>query len=466
MPAPGYQSSVRRVLIGVMLINGMVTATKFLVGAISGSIAVLADAFNSLIDSSSNVIGLLGIRAASDPPDADHPYGHRRYETLATLGIGALLILAGWEVLQNIFSRIFEGGAPDVQPLSLALLAITVPVNLFIVWFEGKRGRQLHSDVLLADATQTKVGLWTTLSAFAGLIGGRIGLPWLDVVFALVITAVIGREAWRILRDTSMVLSDGAVIDPARVEYIAQQVAGVHFATRVRSRGREDDVYLDLHIKVDPGMSTAQAHAIASEIERRLMADLPGVVDAVVHIEPGQRPPAARWESIAVEVRAIADGLGLGVHNLHMHPNPGGYTVDIDVEVDAALSLEESHRQVTAFEQRVRAEVMDVVDIATHIEPMRAVDTEEIAEDEDADQVKAHIVEIGDRLCGSGATHHITLRRMDGRYDVSLHVLWAGDTPIVEAHLIAEEIERQLREVIAGLDHVTVHVEPSEGRDD
>jgi cation diffusion facilitator family transporter len=466
MPVVDYPSSVHRVLIGVLLINALVTATKFIVGAMSGSVAVLADAFNSLIDSSSNVIGLLGVRAASDPPDADHPYGHRRYETLATLGIGALLLLAGWEVVENVFNRILQGGAPDVQPLSLILLALTLPVNLFIVWFEGQRGRELHSDVLLADATQTRMGVWTSLSAFAGLLGAQVGLPWLDIVVALGISVVIVREALRILRVTSLVLSDNAAIDPTRVEHIAQEVAGVRFATRVRSRGREDDIHLDLHIKVDPGMSTTQAHAIASEVEHRLTTDLPGVVDAVVHIEPGQRPPAARWESIAVEVRAIADGLGLGVHNLHMHPNPGGYAVDVDVEVDAMLSLEESHQQVTAFEQRVRAEVQNVVDIATHIEPMRAVDTEEIADDDDAKRVKARIVEIGDRLCGSGATHHVTLRRMNGQYDVSLHVVWAGDTPIVEAHLLAEEIERQMRAAIDGLDHVTVHVEPPEGRDD
>jgi len=101
---------------------------------------------------------------AGDAPDrlhhdADHPYGHRRYETLATLGIGALLLLAGWEVIRNVFNRIVEGGAPEVQPLSLALLALTVPVNLFIVWYEGRRGRDLRSDLLLADATQTRVNL-------------------------------------------------------------------------------------------------------------------------------------------------------------------------------------------------------------------------------------------------------------------------------------------------------------------
>src|SRR5512143_4353245 len=100
-----YQRSVKRVLIGIMVINLIVTAIKFAVAALTGAIAVLADAFNALVDASSNVIGLLGLRAASEPPDLDHPYGHRKYETIATLAIGGLMVLAGWEVLQDVFRR-------------------------------------------------------------------------------------------------------------------------------------------------------------------------------------------------------------------------------------------------------------------------------------------------------------------------------------------------------------------------
>lgn len=466
MSSADYHSSVRRVLIGVLLINASVTATKFVVGALSGSIAVLADAFNSLIDSTSNVIGLFAMRASASPPDADHPYGHRRYETLATLSIGALLLLTGWEVLENVFQRLLQGGAPEAQPLSLALLALTVPVNLFVIGYEGRRGRELGSDVLLADATQTRVNLWTTFLAFAGLIGGSIGLPWLDIVLALGITVVIGREAWRILRDTAGVLSDSAAIDPARVEQVARRVPGVRFATRVRSRGRDDDVHLDLHVKVDAAMSTSQAHAIASEVERRLKAELPGVVDAVVHVEPGLRPAPTRLETIMVQVRAIADGLGLGVHNLHMHPGRDGYTLDVDVEVEASLSLEASHVQVTAFENRVRAALPDVVEIATHIEPVYSAGAEEVAQDAEADRVRAQIVAVGDRVCGQGATHHVTLRRSEDSYDASLHVVASGQASVIEAHLLAEAVEQRLRGEIDNLDRVTVHVEPPEGRDD
>lgn len=458
--------AVRRILIGILLINLAVTAIKFIVGALSGSLAVLADAFNSLIDSAANVIGLIGVHAASEPPDADHPYGHRRYETLATLAIGALLLLAGWEVLRNVFDRLIRGGVSDAQPVGFVLILSTVPINLFVAWFEGRRGRELQSDVLLADATQTRVNLLTTLAALAGLISIPLGLPWLDLVFALGITLVIGREAWRILRATATVLSDHAAIDPDHVQQMAQQVPGVRFATHVRSRGRDDDIHLDLHIKVNPAMSTMQAHAIASEVEHRLTTRMKGVVDAVVHIEPGQQPAPTRQEAIAVQVRAIADGLGFGAHNLHIHPGKDGYALDVDVEVDASLSLEESHRQVTTFEKRVYKTLADVAEVVTHIEPAYTPSSAEVPADDEVESLKARIVEVGDRVCGTHATHHVLLRRINGRYDASLHVIAPGNKSVVESHLLAEEVERQLRDAIDRLDQITVHVEPPEGRDD
>ena len=206
---------------------------------------------------------------------------------------------------------------------------------------------------------------------------------------ALGIVVYIAVAAYRIIRDTSDVLTDSAVIDPHVVEDIAREVPGVWFATKVRSRGREDDVHLDLHIKVDPAMATEQAHAIASEVERRVKDQIPGVVDAVVHIEPGQHAPASEWETLAVRLRALADGLGLGVHNLHVDVLNGGYIVDVDVEIDSSLSLETSHQIVTEFESRARAEIPHLLEIVTHLEPTEPGDHPKPIEGAEGDTLRA-----------------------------------------------------------------------------
>ncbi|HSD85094.1 MAG TPA: cation diffusion facilitator family transporter [Anaerolineae bacterium] len=461
-----YHRSVKRVLIGIMILNLIVTAIKFVVGALTGSIAVLADAFNALVDSSSNVIGLFGLRVASDPPDPEHPYGHRKYETIATLGIGGLMLLAGWEVLQDVFERLSGGQPPVVTTTSLALILLTLPLNIFIVWYEGRRGRELGSDVLLADAMSTRINIFVSLAALIGLLGSSIGLPWLDIVVALGIVVYVAMAAYRIISETSSVLTDSAVIDPHVVEDIARKVPGVWFATKVRSRGREDDVHLDLHVKVDPAMATEQAHAIASEVERRVKDQIPGVVDAVVHIEPGQHTPATEWETLAVQLRALADGLGLGVHNLHIDVLEGGYIVDVDVEIDSSLSLEISHRVVSEFESRARAAIPHLLEIVTHLEPTEPGDHPKSIEGAEAEALHRQIIQIADEVCGRGTAHHFILRHshLPDRIDLSMHCEVAGDTSLPEAHLIAERVERRLRAELPQLEHVTIHVEPPEER--
>ncbi|MFN8595974.1 MAG: cation diffusion facilitator family transporter [Anaerolineae bacterium] len=462
-----YQRAVRRVLIGIMALNLIVTAIKFFVGALTGSIAVLADAFNALVDSSSNVIGLLGMRAASEPPDADHPYGRRKYETIATLGIAGLMLLAGWEVLQDVFERLGGGQPPKLTPEALILILITLPLNTFIVGYEGRRGRELGSDILSADATSTRINIFVSLAALTGLIGSQLGLPWLDIVVALGIVAYVFRAAYRILRETSDVLTDSAVIDPHLVEDIARHVPGVWFAAKVRSRGREDDVHLDLHIKVDPAMATEQAHAIASEVEQQLLQQVPGLVDAVVHIEPGEQSPLSEWDALTVRLRAIADGLGLGVHNVHIDVLDGGYLVDVDVEVNSALSLDRSHALVSEFEARARHELPRLADIVTHIEPTLPGDFPHPLIGPEADTLRDRIVAIADRISGLGAGHHVLLRHSHtpDRIDVSMHCVAPGDSPLVEAHLLAERVERQLRAELPQLDHITIHVEPPNSPD-
>lgn len=457
-----YQRSVRRVLIGIMVLNLIVTAIKFFVGALTGSIAVLADAFNALVDSSSNVIGLLGMRAASDPPDADHPYGRRKYETIATLGIGGLMLVAGWEVLQNIFARMAGGKPLSVTTEALILILITLPLNIFIVWYESKRGRELGSDVLLADAMSTRVNIFVSLSALTGLLGAQIGFAWLDIVVALGIVAFVFRAAYRIIRETSEVLTDSAVVDPHLVEDIARSVPGVWFAARVRSRGRDDDVHLDLHINVDPAMATEQAHAIATEVEHRLIARVPGLVDAVVHIEPGETAPLSEWDAIAVRLRAVADGLGLGVHNIRIDVLPHGYLVDVDVEANSSMSLDRSHALASEFEARARHELPQLTDIVTHIEPALPGDFPKLISDRDAAGLREQIIAIVDQIGGQGACHHVILRHghAPDRIDVSLHCSAPGNSPLIAAHLLAEDIERQLRAALPQLDHITIHIEP------
>jgi len=279
--------AVNRVLWQVLGANLLVAAAKILVGVMTGSISMIADGFHSAMDASSNVIGLIGSTIASHPPDGDHPYGHHKYETFATLGIGLLLLLTSWNVLKSIFTRLVEGGTPEITTLSFGVMITTIAINFAVSTFEKKRGCQLKSSILLADAAHTKSDIFVSLSVLASLVAIKMGWVWFDIAVPLVIVVVIGHTGWRIVKHASDALADSAVIDTCQVEQVALAVEGVQSCHKIRSRGTDRAAHLDLHIQVDGQMTLEEAHRLGHVTQEQLQQEL-GVADVLVHVEPVQ----------------------------------------------------------------------------------------------------------------------------------------------------------------------------------
>ncbi len=277
--------AARRVLAIVLVLNLAVAAAKLLVGWLIDSISMVADGFHSLTDSASNVIGLAGLTLASRPPDEDHPYGHHKIETLAALSIGGLLALTAWEIFQSCIERLHAGGAPDVTAASLAVMGVTIAVNLGVSSYERRRGEALGSEVLRADAAHTRSDVYVSLGVIGSLLAVRWGYPQVDLVAALVITAIIARAAFQILRQSAEHLVDPAVLPVERVHEVALAVPGVEGVHKVRTRGRPGAGYADLHVQLRPDLRLDQAHVIGHLVDERLRREL-GLADVVVHVEP------------------------------------------------------------------------------------------------------------------------------------------------------------------------------------
>jgi len=456
-------SQVQRVLWLVLGLNVAVTAIKLVVGFWSGALAVVADAFHSLVDSSGNVVGLLGVWAAARPADENHPYGHHKYETIAAMSIGAFLLLAAYEIGKGVFERLLLNTTPpEITPFTVGLMALTFVVNVGIVMYETQAGRRLHSQVLLADAAHTRTDLFVTLSVIGSLFGAWLGWGWLDAAVAGVVVILLFRAAFEILRDASQVLTDVAVADPALVEKLARAVPGVRAVSGVRSRGRTDAVYVDLNVEVDPAMTTTQAHNVASEVERQIAGAVPGVMEALVHIEP-RAAHTTPWETLTLQLRAIADALGLGLHDLHAHTERGGgYSLELHLELDSDLTLGEAHARADEFERRVRAALPEVRALVTHIEPLSSHLPKETGPLADYAELRGRIARFSDELAGANACHEVHLHNVSGHLTATLHVTQPAEQPLTQAHALAEAIEQKLHAAEPRLHRVVVHVEPPE----
>src|SRR5216683_2516612 len=199
--APDRYTAASGVLTRVLVLNLGVALAKIAFGYASGAISILSDGFHSLTDAASNIVGLVGIRAAARPPDEDHPYGHRKYETVAAAAVTVFLLLVMIEVLRNAFNHLTGRAAPHaISVASFAVMVATVAVNLVVIAYESREARRLGSEVLLADATQTRGDAWTSLTVLAALIGARLGVPILDPLAALVVAGFIGHAGFQIAK--------------------------------------------------------------------------------------------------------------------------------------------------------------------------------------------------------------------------------------------------------------------------
>ena len=459
--------AVRRVLWLVLAFNLAVTAVKIGLGLYTGALAVVADGFHSLVDSTSNLVGLLGVWVAARPADANHPYGHQKFEAIATLGIGGLLLIAAFEIGRGAVVRLLGSAEiARVSPTAIGLMALTFVVNVGITLYEARASRRLNSLVLAADAANTRADLFVTLSVIGALIGTRLGLAWLDPLVAGAVVLLLFRAAFDILRSTSGVLTDQAVADPSVVGNIAQSVPGVTAVSAVRSRGRDDAAHVDLNIRVNPAMDANQAHSVASEVEHRIAEAMPGVVDTVVHIEPDwPEQPASALEELTLKLRALALGQGLGLHDLHAHiERDGSYSVEMHLEMAAELSLEDAHTAADQFELRARAALPKLRSIVTHLEPLPTSLPDEEARLSPAQlaRLQARLIAMANAVAGKGACHDVQVHEVAGHLTATLHVTQPPETPLIQAHTLAERIERELRAREPSLNRVVVHVEPPE----
>lgn len=282
-------AAVSLVLRRVLFLNLAVAAAKIALGLLTGSVSVLSDGLHSLTDGASNVVAMVGVRVAQQPPDADHPYGHRKFETMASVGILLFLLLVLVQILWAAVDRLQSPDAPDVDTIAFIVMGATLAVNVAVVAYERREGRRLSSEVLLADAHHTQSDLLTSATVIVALIGVRLGYPLLDPVAALIVAGFIAYACWEIFHDTTRILADQIVIAADDLRAVVMTVPGVMGCHHIRSRGSIDHVFVDLHVWMDAAMRLDDAHRVSHVVKDRIMARFPQVKDAVIHLEPPPR---------------------------------------------------------------------------------------------------------------------------------------------------------------------------------
>jgi len=460
--------AIRRVLIATMLLNFAATGIKLAAGLLTGALSVVADSLDSLFDGLSNVAGLAGLKAAARPPDADHPYGHRKFETVAALSIAFLLFLTSWQLLQVAWRRWLGDEIPRVDLWTVAAMVAGMLIQAATSAYELRQGRRLNSEVLVADALHTRASILISASVLGGLVLVAVGYPKADPVLAAFIALTIAKVGMDILRETLPVLVDQAALEPGKIAGIVEKVGGIESFHKVRSRGAAGNAAIDLHVRVSPDKTVQEANAIADEVRRRLLA-LGGVSDVTVHVEAQREPESAAADLFATAKHAAAE-LGLTVHEVWAHRQGSGLYLEMHVGVEPHLTLGEAHALVDQLEREIKKRLLEVREVHTHIE----LATIQVLAGGEADldlerEARREVALAVSRIPSLSKPHNIRLHRNPADADqvyLSLECTIAPEVPVTQAHQLATRLEQELSRRLPEVANVSVHLEPPDQDED
>ena len=284
---PARPAAVRGVLARVLVLNLIVVAIKLIVGLRTGALSVLGAALESSLDLLNNVVGMILVTVAARAPDESHPYGHAKFETLGALAIVTFLSISCFELLREAVLQLRQSRSP-VMPtlLEVCVVGLTLAINALVVIYERRRGRELSSSFLVADAAHTNRDVSVTGLATASLALTRFGLGALDPILAVLVALIIAWNGYKILRETVPILVDERGLDSADVRRLVERIPRIAEVRSVRSRaGASGVVFAEVTVGVSGSTTVADAHAIADEVEHRISEAL-GASEVVVHIEP------------------------------------------------------------------------------------------------------------------------------------------------------------------------------------
>lgn len=282
---------IRRVLILTLIANVAVVIGKATAGISAHSLSVIADSAHSSVDAWNNVMALLLARVAAKAPDAEHPYGHAKFETLGALAIVAFLSITVFQLVEGVIVRLGGSGPqPEATPFVVIVMITSAVVSILVARYEENYGRRYHSDILLADAAHTRSDVYASIAVLVGIGLVGLGYPQADALVTLLVAAVIARVGWRIVQRAVPILVDQRAVGEDQICSVSLSTPGVIDCFAVRSRGRPGEVFVELTVTVDPRLNVYDGHVIADEVERRV-ANAVGAREVVVHVEPA---PEAR----------------------------------------------------------------------------------------------------------------------------------------------------------------------------
>jgi cation diffusion facilitator family transporter len=441
-----------------------ITALKLVVGVSTGSLGILSEAAHSALDLVAAVITLFSVRVSDRPADADHQYGHGKFENFSAFIETGLLLLTCVVIVYEVCKRLFFHHV-HIEPNLAAFLVMffSMGVDFWRSRALGKIAAKYDSQALQADALHFSTDIWSSGVVALGLalvlLGRKFQIPWLmeaDPVAALFVAGVTVFVSSRLARKTIDALLDTAPAE-ARSDIITalRKVNGILEVDRVRIRRAGNRYFADVSIGLARNVTFQRSGQISDEVTQTVDRILPNT-DVVVH----SIPRAGLAENIFDRVRAVATRHNLNVHDVSVQDLEGHLHVEQHLEMDERLPLKEAHDQVTMLESEIREEVPEVESILTHIEsePSTIERGEQIRQDA---RLEARMKAVAGEFPEVLDMHDIEVKRVRGHVYISCHCTFPDELPLSRVHDVSTALEIRFKLEAPELFRVLIHPEPS-----
>lgn len=448
------------------------TAMKIVVGLLTHSLGILAEAAHSGLDLVAAFVTYIAVRASGRPPDPEHNYGHGKVENLSAM-IETLLLLAtcAWIVYEAIHRLFFQEVNIEVTYWSFIVMIVSIGIDLTRSRALMRIAKKHNSQALEADALHFSTDVWSSTVVILGLIAVFIGekvvtnsptlAHWLhhaDAIAALGVSIIVIYVSFNLGKRTIAALLDSAPKGmSATIEREVSRMPGVAAVRRIRTRQSGPATFVDVTLAVPRTTSFEEAHLVASKAEALIQHLLPRS-DVMVHIDP----IVDDEKSLVETIRSVAARNGMNVHSLQAHDVGGHISLDMHAEVPDNLTVMEAHSRITALENALKNESPELDSIIIHIEPVGDKEVRQKASPASSKDVQDEIKKLSVKLPRVIDCHNISIFHYGNELSVSFHCTLAPNLPILEAHELTIEMESLLREHFTQLKRVIIHVEPPE----
>lgn len=287
LQARGAES--RRVALVGAVVNTILAVVKITIGITARSQALIVDGIHSLSDLLSDILVWYASSHASHGPDEQHPYGHGRFETAATLALGGMLVLVAGGIIWDSVERMFlseELWQP--KPLALYAAGFSIIANEALFWYTLLVSRRINSELLRANAWHHRTDAISSVVVLVGIAGTLMGFVYLDLVAALIVGIMVAKIGWDLGWGAMRELVDSSLDEETvgRIREIIADIGGVSSIHMLRTRRQGHEAMADVHVQVSPRISVSEGHLISMEVENRIKQGIAEMTDVVVHIDP------------------------------------------------------------------------------------------------------------------------------------------------------------------------------------